>query len=105
MKYILEGKTPVECEDLTTWVKWLESADCGVARTEIDGVKISTIFIAVDHGHCEGEPLLFETMVFGGELDAELRRYATWDEAEIGHAEMCLRVREAESVLASEFIG
>ncbi len=31
---------------------------------------------------------MFETIVFGGPMDEEMRRYATWDEAVEGHDEM-----------------
>jgi hypothetical protein len=46
----------------------------------------STVFIGLDHNWGEGPPLVFETMIFGGEFDQYQYRYSTWAEAEAGHA-------------------
>ena len=46
---------------------------------------VSTVFLGLDHAFDGGTPLLFETMIFGGEHDEYQERYATWDEAEAGH--------------------
>ena len=92
--YILEGKTPVPCNDGLKWGRWFEKADRHVARTDEDGVDVSTVFLGTDHGWGQGTPLLFETMVFGGELDGEQERYSTWEEAEAGHKAMVERVKQ-----------
>ncbi len=89
--YILEGHTPVVVTDIRTWARWFETADRGVARTEKNGVTVSTVFLGLDHSFGSGPPLLFETMVFGGKLDQEQERYSTWDEAEAGHKSMVRR--------------
>jgi hypothetical protein len=45
------------------------------------------VFLGIDHNFFgDGPPILFETMVFGGPMDQDQRRYSTWDEAEFGHA-------------------
>ena len=94
MKYILEGKTVVECSDLLTWARWFEDADRGVAKDIINDVKVSTVFLGLNHSFTEdGPPILFETMIFGGKFDDELWRYATWEEAEAGHAKAVEKVR------------
>lgn len=92
-KYKLEGKKAVPCENLLEWATWLEQADRQVAKDEVNGVRISTVFLGLDHSFGESQPLLFETMVFGGDLDQEQERYSTWDEAETGHKEMVNRVK------------
>jgi hypothetical protein len=95
-KYVLQGRTPVVEPDLDTWAQWLETADRKVADDfdERTGIRISTVFLGLDHNHSQqGPPLLFETMVFGGLLDGETERYATWEDAERGHQALCLRVR------------
>jgi hypothetical protein len=52
--------------------------------------------LTVDHNwRGEGPPILFETMVFGGPLSGECRRYQTAEQAIDGHAAMCLRVRDS----------
>jgi len=61
--------------------------------TEIGQSRISTVFLSMDHGLAEligdGSPVLFETMVFGGEHDEYQERYHTYDEAEEGHKIIC----------------
>jgi hypothetical protein len=66
-KYILEGKKAIPAADLMTWARWFETADRHVASTTIGDVRVSTVFLALDHSFGHGEPLLFETMIFGGE--------------------------------------
>lgn len=78
--------------DLLEWAVAFEKMDRRVAQTSINGANVSTVFLGLNHGF-GGEPLWFETMVFGGLLDGEADRYATWDEAERGHAQMVERVR------------
>lgn len=87
--YILDGKTPVECDDILKWGEWFETADRHVAKTEKDEIKVSTVFLGIDHSFGDGPPLLFETMIFGGEHDKDMWRYSTWNEAEEGHKKAC----------------
>ena len=57
-------------------------------------VRVSTVFLQVDHNHCgSGPPILFETMVFGGEYGDHQWRYCTYEEAAKGHAKICEKVR------------
>jgi hypothetical protein len=88
-RYILVGKKPMPCEDTLTWGKWFEVADNRVALTEIGTVKISTVFLGIDHQWDAGPPLLFETVIFGlpDEAGAFQERCSTWEEAEIVHEE------------------
>ena len=90
-KYILKGKEPVLCDNLMEFGHWYETADRRVALTEMDDYEVSTVFLGFDHGWGEGDPVLFETMVFGAEGDALIgtMRYSTWGEAEKGHAQVC----------------
>ncbi len=92
-KYILEGKKPIPEPDLMAWGRWFEAADRYVGKTDVGEVHISTVFLGLNHCFGEGPPVLFETMVFGGDLDQEQERYTTWDEAEAGHAAMVGRVK------------
>lgn len=65
-----------------------------VTLDHIDGINISTVFLYLNHRFGpDGPPLIFETMVFGGELDQECERYSTWAEAIAGHEAMVERVR------------
>ena len=88
-KYILDGHKAVPA-DLMTWAKWYEKADRHVAQSGQQGkTRVSTVFLGLNHQWGEGPPLLFETMIFGGEHDQYQERYATWDEAEQGHRKAC----------------
>ena len=89
--YILDGKRAVAA-GLMVWARWYETADRKVANTERKGIRVSTVFLGLDHGWGEGPPQIFETLVFGGEHDGDMDRYATWEEAEAGHAAMCAKV-------------
>ncbi len=85
-KYILIGKSPVEVDDLIEWGLWIEKSDRKIAVTHVTRkIKVSTIFLGLDHQYGEGPPLLFETMIFGGPHDQYCNRYSTYDEAVAGH--------------------
>jgi hypothetical protein len=56
-----------------------------VARTTVGHVTVSTVWLGLDHQFGDGPPLIFETMVFGAELDEHQWRYATEGEALLGH--------------------
>ncbi len=85
-KYILEGKRPKLVEDVLEWATWFETADRHVAKVVLpNNVKVSTVFLGIDHSFSSGKPILFETMIFGGEYDRYQERYSTWAEAEAGH--------------------
>ena len=91
-EYILNGKTPVLCTNIHEWARWFKNADRQVARTENADICISTVFLGLNHQFGDGAPLLFETLVFGGEYDGDCDRYTTWEGAERGHRIMCERV-------------
>jgi hypothetical protein len=85
-RYKLVEKEPILVEDLLEWARWYETADRHVAKDALpSGVKVSTVFLGLDHRYDDGPPLLFETMIFGGEHDEYQERYSTWDEAFAGH--------------------
>ncbi len=88
-KYRLdEDRNPILETNLFAWAQWYEYADRRVAFTDVNDVEISTVFLGLDHNHLgQGPPLLFETMIFGGEHDGWMDRYTTWEEAEAGHNE------------------
>ncbi len=83
--YILEGKTAKPVDEATVWARWYETADRTVKKTELPDGSISTVFLGINHAFGGGEPILFETMIFGGEHDGFQARYSTWEEAEVGH--------------------
>lgn len=91
-----DGRTPVGTDDVMEWAKLIEEPARKVVRQDQDPenkVGVSTVFLGLDHSFgSEGGPVLFETMVFGGEYDGHMSRYRTWADAEVGHEEICQRV-------------
>jgi hypothetical protein len=85
-KYILDGKTPRPTADLMEWARWIETADRHIASDEVNGARVSTVFLGLDHSFGQGDPLLFETMIFGGPHDQYQDRCSTWEQAEVMHA-------------------
>lgn len=83
--WMLDGKTPVRALNLIEWGTWMEIGDRRVAEDFVGSVRVSTVFLGLNHQFGDGPPILFETMVFGGVLDDLTCRYSTWDEAEKGH--------------------
>lgn len=60
-----------------------------VAATRVGGIRVSTVFLALDHNFGgKGPPVLFETMIFGarGRWAEFQTRYCTEAEALAGHA-------------------
>lgn len=87
--YVLNADCTVRpVADVIEWATAFEKGDRRVALTDLGGgVKISTVFLGIDHSFGEGPPLIFETMVFANRAGEEaMWRYSTWAEAEAGHA-------------------
>jgi len=83
--YMLKDKVPVHVEFME-WARYFEKAERSVKQDVISkDVRVSTVFLGLDHRWGPGDPLLFETMVFGGEHNHWMNRYCTWDEAVEGH--------------------
>ena len=105
--YKLDGHTPVPVDNILEWGVWFQtSIEERIVKQDGDegtGWWVSTVFLALDHAFMNGPPVLFETLVFApktvppalAELDGQMERYSTWEEAEAGHRRMCARVRAA----------
>ena len=93
LHWILDANhNPVPVDDVIQWGMWFEKhenrrvGDDTVERPDSDPVRVSTVFLGIDHNFGDsGPPLLFESMVFGGPLDEHQCRYPTWDSALEGH--------------------
>ncbi|MGE4195979.1 MAG: hypothetical protein AB7G11_02500 [Phycisphaerales bacterium] len=100
--YILNDRQPVRCDDIVEFARWRQANE-ELRRVGCDilpgGVFVSTVFLGLDHnfeGH--GPPVLFETMILAPSehpLSDWTDRYATWDEAEAGHARAVKLVEES----------
>ena len=84
----------VPTHDISRVAKVFEDEDYRKVRvTELPGnITVSTVFLMLDHGWGGGEPVLWETMVFGGSftdaLDEYTRRYTSYADAVKGHEEV-----------------
>jgi hypothetical protein len=83
--YILdESNTPVAV-DLMAWVSFIDRDRNRVALDERGDVTVSTVFLGLDHSFGFGPPVLWETMIFGGEHDQYQERYTSHADAVEGH--------------------
>ena len=94
--YILDGTVPVPETDLLTWARWFETAERHVAETWVTPeIRVSTIFLGLDHQWGDGPPLLWETMVFHEGAGMKMWRWSTYHEAEQGHEGIVEKMRLA----------
>lgn len=91
--WILKNGEPVAVP-LMEWAQWFETADRHVANTMVGDVRVSTVFLGLNHNFHSGPPLLFETMVFGGKHDEYQERYSTLEGAMQGHERAVAMVKE-----------
>jgi hypothetical protein len=82
--YILKDKVPV-LTNRETWNTFIKEPP-QIGNDTIGDVGVSTIFIGMTLKPSDGAPLLFETMIYGGEFDREEEWYSTYEKAEAGHA-------------------
>jgi hypothetical protein len=95
--YILNPQNePLEV-DLRVWTQWFQTSNRQVDVTRIGEIKISTVFLGLDHNYTKsGPPLVFETLVFGGEHDGYCRRASTWKTAQFEHDFVCINIMNEE---------
>ena len=93
--YILDEDHKPVVVDALVWGKWFgDHRKRRVAYTKVGERFVSTVFLGLDHNYDdEGPPILFETMIFEGDDGGDMWRYATWEEAEKGHAEAVAKVK------------
>lgn len=87
--YVLDADHAIHQATFQEWAVFMAlpfDASRRVAKTAVGDAEVSTVFLGLDHSFAGSTPILFETMVLGGEHDGEQWRYATWAEAEAGHA-------------------
>lgn len=72
-----------------------------VALDTIHGVRVSTVWLGLDHGMSflsgkDTPPVIFETMLFSSDSCRMFRRYSTEEQAKTGHASAVASVRATE---------
>ncbi len=76
--FILDDAHNVIPATLHQWAKWYDKGKRRVATTDLEDGRVSTVFLGLNHRFGdEGEPLVFETMVFGGKFDQRMERYSS----------------------------
>jgi len=78
--------------ELMDWAQAFETDDRVVASDYVGDVHVSTVWLGLDHQYGDGPPLIFETMIFGGELDGEQWRDSTEEQAKDSHAHAVAQV-------------
>ena len=69
-----------------------------VGDDTVNDFRVSTVFLQLDHNWGPvGQPLLFETMIFGGQYDLDMWRYSTWHEAKAGHDSIVNCLKEGKN--------
>ena len=92
--YILDDAgNPVATDDVLVWGRFMSSGKRAVAQEMIGDVRVSTVFLGLDHQFGDGPAILWETMVFwpdeGGD---ESHRYSSLAEARAGHELVVARI-------------
>lgn len=95
--YILDENNQPKKTGMYEYYDWKESlpeetqTGMGVQidRTERGGVSVSTVYLGLDHGWMQPAPVLWETMVFGGEHDRHCERWMSHEDAVNGHKKVC----------------
>ena len=88
--YKLDKKNnPIVCIDHMDYAKWYKkNKKQGIVKQDtIDEVLVSTVFLGLDHSFSGEKPLLWETMIFGGNHDQYQDRYSSYEDALKGHQE------------------
>jgi hypothetical protein len=66
--------------------------------TKVGEVTISTVHLVIDHSFGVGPPVIFETMVFGGENDEYMQRYSTEAAALAGHDQIVMSIKNGKKL-------
>lgn len=71
------------------WTQEFNTMRRVIEKTTVGEAEVSTVFLGLNHNWRDGPPILFETMIFGLELDEDESdpqwRYTTLAEAKAGH--------------------
>lgn len=86
--YILDKNNKPVNKPVLEAAQWLdENLERKVVKQDHfdDGVWVSTVFLGLDHAWNSDIPVLWETMIFGGEHDQYQERYTSHKDALEGH--------------------
>lgn len=85
-----DDRTPVYVQfpEWLTWVVSAEGISVPVKQERVGGRFVSTVFLSQMASRHHDDPRHFETLVDDGETSEVVARYATWEQAETGHADI-----------------
>jgi len=101
-----ENRNVIPCKTWEEFRQWHNSIDPEtktgmgqrVKRTEIGNVLVSTVFVGIDLAFFESTPMMFESLVFGGDNDGYCEHYATWQDAENGHQRIVDEIKTTPAI-------
>ena len=90
MWYILDNNNKPVAKPALEATDWLrDNPNRSIVKQDtIDDIDVSTVFLGLDHSmpwFVDKTPLLWETMIFGGEHDQYQERYTSYEDALKGH--------------------
>ncbi len=94
--YVLDEDGNPIAADVQTWARWFNEVECRkVAFDTIGTLRVSTVFLGLDHQWGDGPPVLWETMVFGlpDDVNEIQLRYTSKADALKGHRQTCDAIR------------
>ena len=85
--YILDDDNNPVKSTVNEFVDWEEAYPEKriIKQYDNDEVFVSTVFLGLDHAWNSDIPVLWETMIFGGEHDQYQERYTSYEDALEGH--------------------
>ncbi len=99
--FLNDDKTYKPCS-LNEWANQMEVLDKHVGDEIVNGYRVSTVWLGLDHNCHDGAPHLFETMVFGDHgndyNELFMKRYNTWDDAKKGHDIVVSLIRQNKKI-------
>ena len=98
MYYTLKHRKPVPCDDVENWAYYWSCNHRRIRYTTINqSLRVSTVFLGVDHAFADEGPILFETAVLDKNCtDHYMRRCKTHREALAQHWEAVRWAKELD---------
>ena len=87
MWYILDKDNKPVKSTIIQYGEWIEANPerKAVKQENVGIILVSTVFLGLDHAWDSDIPVLWETMIFGGEHDQYQDRYTSYEDALEGH--------------------
>lgn len=98
MYYRMDGTAATQAEFIALVHDQRRFIGNTIIRRHGEMIRVSTVFLMLDHSFMGGPPVLWETMVFGGPSDGEQWRYAHRRAAKAGHRDVVRFLRFALAV-------